>query len=263
MKYLNRLVTLGTLLCVAVAMLAMAAPASAAIMNPLNSSAFTYKYEGDTIPTTTGGYGNTGYGTGSVPNTIQNLDLSTDGNILTTTPTGQATKLVADTTNSGDTFDTLVDNSTGFTWETRMRQKAVVFTPSTLPALNRFEIGAGDNDDGDFLSVDANALAYPGSGGAIAIANNDGQFHTYRVAQAPNSTGVDFWFDDVHKGTLPGHPAFKFHRWGHLQGWTTSFEIDYVRWEVGGYSPAVVPEPATASLLLLGAVVALRWWRRR
>ncbi|MEX0643046.1 MAG: PEP-CTERM sorting domain-containing protein [Pirellulales bacterium] len=283
MKNSNRFIAIGTLLCVAASMLAVAPPATAVIMNPLDSSAFTYQYNGDTIPTTTGGLGNTGYGTGTQPGDIVNLDLSTSGGILETTPTSSSSCVAAtpctkfsytssvigggDTfVGSGDTWDTSISNATGSTWEVRMRQKTTAemppsTQPGTLSQLNRFLMRTGDATDGLQLQVDANALAYPSSGGSVGIANNDGAMHTYRMAQAANSDQTDFWFDGVHKGTFTASAAFRNHQWGNPFGWTTGWYVDYVRWTPGGYSP--VPEPASVALLLLGTVAALGCWRRR
>ncbi|MEX0643045.1 MAG: hypothetical protein WD468_10115, partial [Pirellulales bacterium] len=130
------------------------------VVTQKNSADFTYQYNGDTIPTTTGGLGNTGYGTGTIAGDIVNLNLSTDGNILETTPTSSSSCVAAtpctkfsfassligggDTLNrSGDTWDTLISNSTGNTWEVRMRQKTTAelppsTQPGTLSQLNRF-----------------------------------------------------------------------------------------------------------------------------
>ncbi|MEX0643049.1 MAG: hypothetical protein WD468_10135 [Pirellulales bacterium] len=171
----TKLTTLSSFLAV---VLAMAGPAWAQLVTAQkNSGNFIYKYNGDTVPTTGGGLGNTGYGEGSYPNVIAKLSLTTDGNILTTTPTS------------------------------KFRQKTTAKMPSSalpglLASLNRFEFDVADGASDVYMSIDANGKMYQAPGGVVVtIANNDGGLHSYRFAQPADSNQTDFWFDDIYVGT--------------------------------------------------------------
>jgi len=250
-----------TLLCVTVAMLASADAASAGITDMKDSADFMYQYNGDTTPadpTVAGEFGNTGY----VASTNNNLTMTSDGDVLTLSPTvaGTDTSL-----NMGSAvWDSEISDATGFTWEISIKLNPIDGPDFPPFGRNRhlFRVGDGSDTSSAQLQIDWDADLNNGGipGGPNLPSVSDAQ-HVYRMAQASNSNETHLWVDGqlLSSNLKLGPGNASNHWWGDFFGRPISSEIDYVRWEVGGFAP--IPEPASASLLVIGALAL--WSRRR
>lgn len=221
----------------------------AAIVNPLDSAAFLYKYEGDAITqngSTASGFGNTGYA-GSMTGST----LVSDGDVLSVATTGPGVLYLQNS--MWDTeAERIAINSSGWTWEARMKIKS-----ATGYAAFYLRIGDDATNEEIFMWTLDRMRGYSTDGWGLL--NTTDTFHVYRVSQAPNSNVLNVWIDGVlaseHVGALGGHDDW----WSDGSGSTGgSYDLDYMRWTTGGYSP--IPEPATLALLALGGI---RFMKRR
>ena len=224
--------------------------ARAEIVNPLNSTAFAYKYEGDAVTqdgTTASGFGNTGYAGGMAGST-----LVSDGNILSVTTTGPGVLYL-----QNSTWIAQAVGSVGWTWEASLKMDNV--------ANNTLNLRIGDGDDADLEDIFiwwTDRLRSAWTDGWGLMDTTDG-FHTYRIAQAANSDSFNIWIDDqfiteYDFGGGGGYAGTDI--WfGDGGGTFGEFEVDYIRWTTGGYSP--IPEPCTSLIIGCGAWMLSR--RRR
>jgi hypothetical protein len=174
--------------------------------------------------------------------------------------------------NNGDTG--LLDWTTGYTIE--IRTKLV-----TTPAKWNYSIialpGLGHNDSLPFLHVGQSTLNW-GEGGAGDLqidghANDDGLFHTFRIAAEPSGyisylsgwRGGRSWAYSGH-GDLGGSGLRKIAFGDEGDVWQGSTDVDYFRFDTSGaYAPEPVPEPTTLTLALAGllGVTGLMWRKRK
>ncbi|MGI9428317.1 MAG: hypothetical protein ACR2NM_06645 [Bythopirellula sp.] len=236
MKY--QLLTTGTLLSVIAASIMMSLPVRAAIDNPANSSGFTFKYEGD-APTTNGdpasGFGNTGYAGGTTGYT-----LSSDGNILDVAiETGHANPGLSVYLQSPD-WVANATHSAGWTLESNFKLNT-----------GRFTMRIGDENDPhdiiDVLSTDGRVVSRI-AGTLTTIPDITNDFHTYRIAQSPNSDEYNFWVDHnlvaEYAGADTGIGTGGNHWWSDGSGSTSGeYEMDYMRFTADGFSPDVIIPP--------------------
>ena len=233
--------TRRALLSVVAVLLAIADPVSAQITETKDSADFTYQYNGDTAPAdpTLGGFGNTGY----TALTFNNLTLGSNGNILDLPPTisGPDTSLNM----QSDVWDSEISDATGFTWEMSVRLKTQAEFDGN--GFNRKLIRVGDGEDGTAVQIKIDDDGDLNNSGLSISSTTDGQ-HVYRLAQAPNSIETALWVDgallSTNLATVAPTPP---HWWGDFFGFRVAWEIDYVRWEVGGFAApgTVFPDPAT------------------
>jgi hypothetical protein len=236
------LVALATVLC--------SYSAAWAINNPADSATFPFKYEGDaaSLPT----WGNTGYSGGTSGYTLTGdspspgiLDVSIDNSaanpgliVYLQSPVFEATAL----------------DATGWTWESSFRLKANSGPGGA--ANGRFTIRIGDNAGSDviFEFLESGSITKFGSATEIGnIGSATDMQHVFRIAQAPNSNDYSLWVDgNLISDTIAGNQPVGPHWWSDGSGSTRgAYELDYVRFTAGAYSPPV-PEPASIAVVLTG-----------
>ena len=275
----RKLVSAGVLLGAVAAVLMIAAPASAGTSPRKDSADFTYQYNGDTTPTDptlADQFGNTGY---AADPGIQNLTMSSDGNVLSVFPTDPNDELarppVPDTSlnmRSSVWESSVIDDSTGFTFEFRLKLNATPgpdFDGGTL-SRNRVLFRVGDVVNDPLETENSSAQIQIDYDGDVNVSDDDGnrifvpiadEFVTFRMAQPPNSISTSLWINgELRIADMPRVKAQPGHWWGDFFGRTVSFDLDYIRFEPGFFAP--IPEPTTTSLLLMGAG-ALASRRRR
>ncbi|QDS99291.1 PEP-CTERM sorting domain-containing protein [Adhaeretor mobilis] len=235
---------IGLLLC--------GAPAWAAIINPADSSTFPYKYEGDAASLAT--FGTTGY-SGSMTGYTLTGDSPSPGILDVAFDTAHATPgLVVFLQSPNWVSD--ATHADGWTWEASVKLNS-----------GRYTTRIGDeNDPHDIIDILDDGRVFSRIAGLLATlpSTTDAQ-HVYRIAQAENSIGYNAWIDGVLVGEYDaadsGLGTGGNHWWSDGSGSTMgTYEMDYVRFTAGGFSP--IPEPATASLLLIGALSLSRLRRR-
>lgn len=235
-----------------------------------DSSLFNFKYEMNALPTADdqGGAAGADWTTGS--NGQSGGPPSAGGGIMNMNFT-DATQYFE--FNNGDTG--LLDWSTGYTMEIRAKLL-------TTPAKWNFSIialpGLGHNDSLPFLHVGKSTMNW-GEGGAgdfqiDGSANDDGLFHTFRIAAEPSADIFHIYRDGVEIGLGPlpgarhdlgglGLRKIAFGDEGDV--WQGSTDVDYFRFDTtGAYAPTPVPEPTTLALTLAGLLgLAGMMWRKR
>jgi hypothetical protein len=231
----------------------------AAISNPADSSTFPFKYEGDAASLAT--FGNTGYSGGTSGYTLTGdspspgiLDVSFD-------PAHANPGLIVYL--QSPTYVATAQDATGWTWETSFRLKANS-GPSNA-ATGRFTLRIGDNagQDAIFEFLESGSVTQFGAGEIGNIGSFTDAQHVVRVAQEPASASYNLWVDgnlisDTLAGSFTNGPKWWSDGSGSTRG---AYELDYVRFTAGGFSPPVVPEPASAVLLIAGVLGLAR--RRR
>ena len=253
-----------TLVCVTVTMFITVNPISA--LSIKDSADFTYQYNGDTTPgdpTVEGEFGNTGY----AASTFNNLIMDSDGDILSMFPAASGPDTGLNMQSS--VWDSEISDATGFTWEISIQLNHLPgpdFGGKASRNRHLFRVGDGSANSGYQIQLDWDAHvngpspAYfiGGSADPTGAAVSDRQ-HIFRMAQDANSNDTWLWVDGELVSDSLASNTDDNHWWGDFFGRPISSEIDYVRWEVGGFAP--IPEPSSVSLLLIG-VLAL-WSRRR
>jgi hypothetical protein len=248
--------TLGLL--VVGCMLAMAAPAGAAMMD---SADFTWQYEMVNLPDETNLDGNE-----PDPPGVPTMDFTrlgggtttTDGNILTMTDSKMC-YYYNNLANQTWQLDPNISYANGYTYEARLKvapgsgSKGISFIAS--PEENVWawlNISSGGQGWGD-ADVDVGEQL-----------DNTDVYHVFRVAQALGAATYSVWRD----GKLLSDSLGTGFDWdvdmisfgGYGDHWGGTFEIDYLRFTSGAYAP--IPEPGTL-VLLAGALMSLLVWRRR
>lgn len=244
-----------------VAPLFVPAACSAVIINPADSSTFTYKYEGDAATLAT--FGSTGYSGGTTGYVLTGdspapglLDVSVDG--------GSATPGLIVYLQS-PTFESTALDSTGWTWEASFRLK-----PNSGPggaATGRFTMRIGDDagDDAIFEILESGSIQqFSGADLGDFGDPTDGQ-HVYRVAQEANSNTYNLWVDGVLiSDTITGGFGVGPHWFSDGSGSTQGeYELDYVRFTSGAFSPLAVPECSTAILAGIATIAAGLYRKRK
>lgn len=231
----------------------------------LDSSLFNHKYEGDVVPVTdSNGVTTPSYATGAP-------DISgpsSDGNIMTyqnTVGTGGGYWESNSSIWAGGTNP--VSDANGSTIEFSIK----VGTDATAGPWGAFQVfardsGSGSNGNPAHLAVGPSMTGYRTSGGSIAVLDtnsNTDAFHTFRIAQDPDSGNLWVWRDGIlllAGGTdlwaSTGAAYMFFGDGGGYVGGPT-MELDYFRWDsTGAYAP--IPEPASLALIGLGTLLMFK-----
>lgn len=227
-----------------VAVAAMASPAGAA---PLDSSSFTYQYNGEDPVT------------GYVAHGPFDVAPSSTGGILSYRSTAGSGAGYFE----NSIWEGVVTPATGWTIEFRVK----IGTDVAEGSEGAFAFAVTDGN-----GIDLYRMFYVGQGSfgtryesPYILSDNTDDFHTFRVAKAGGSNAFQAWRDGVLVGSGTGFSdvANFFQYWGDGGGniGGPTVELDYVRFTLGAFEP--VPEPATFALLGLGAVGAVWLTRRR
>lgn len=248
---------------------AMAAPSYTGLDGNLDSSLFTYKYEGDVLPQNAGlGFvlndPNSVYGTGSDPASLGNssgvdyLRIDTDTN--TTIPANQY----------GDAYYYSLTGGTGTNWDPGYVGGFTVEFRAIVRASNSGTYGAavraGDGNSWGLHQVWN--TKYSGDLTAVTTPDNSTDWHIFRIASySPDGSSAGqvykVWRDGTEIGTFAQNSvytgsvlAFGDYVSGNAE---VNLDVDYLRWTTeGAYAPAV-PEPSMAmGLLLAGSGLMLR-----
>jgi len=230
----------------------------AAIVNPQDSSTFTYKYEGDAFTVdqdgmTGSGFGNTGY-SGIVAST--GISASSDGDIF-----NYSTDLAFGGNLESSVWPTVATHEAGWTWESRLRVNSTIANWAMLLRIGPAANNTTTNQHEIFYLTKTGIYGL-GSGQTIPMQAD--VFHTLRIAQAANSSEFNVWLDGQFETafTFADNAGFgdgANHWFGDGSGsGGGDIDFDYIRFTAGGYSPAAVPEPAALSLLSLGTLTMLR-----
>lgn len=206
---------------------------SPGIINPGDSSQFPFRYEGtppNTEGTTATGFGSTGYA-----GSISGYQLSSDGAVLDVSESGGPGSVVF---LQSDVWGANATDESGWTWEGRFKLNS-----------GRFTLRIGDDQDAhDILEIfDDGRVSSRIEGTLATLESTTDVLHTYRIAQAPGSDEYNVWVDGkliglyaaADTGIGTGGP----HWWSDGSGSTTgSYELDYIRFATGGFSPYNLPE---------------------
>ncbi|MDC0935720.1 hypothetical protein OAS39_05500 [Pirellulales bacterium] len=219
----------ATCWCFAALSLTSANSAWAVITAQKDSVDFTYQFNGDSTPTAGGGWGNTGYA-----GTIVGITLNSDGNLLDLSgSTNDFMNLQSSTWNS------VIDDTTGHTWEISIRLKTQAEIGPDANGFNRHLLRISDGVDGATGQLDEDGDL--NLSGITDLTDATDAQHIYRFAQEPNSATTEVWIDGVHAGvTATG--SHTTHQWGDFTGFVIGSEIDYLRFEVGGFAPVMAVE---------------------
>lgn len=207
-----------------------AAPSSWAILNnPADSSIFPFAYEGDAA--TLGTWGTANY-FGSATGYILTGDSPSAGILDVSIDAGAPNPGLVLYLQSPDWYSNAT-NSDGWTWEVRFRLKT-----------GRFSLRIGDESDPhDIFDILADGKVNSRIKGTLAtLPSTTDALHTYRVAQAPNSTEYNVWVDEsligsyaaASTGIGTGGAHWFSDGSGSVSG---SYELDFLRFTPGGFSP--------------------------
>jgi len=243
---------------------------AATLDGTLDSSLFTYKYEGNVLPQNAGlGFTlsdpNGIYGTASDPASLGSsggvdyLTINTDTNL--TVPANQY----------GDAYFYSVGGA-GSSWTPNFLGGFTIEMRAIVHASNSGTFGAGlqaqdENSTGLFQFFHDKIIVELGT---VSGMNNSDTWHTFRIASySPNDSSAgqiyQVWRDGVDLGSYAQNTSFpnppKLYIGDFISGSAeVNFDVDYLRWTTtGAYAPAAVPEPSTAmGLLLVGSGMMLR-----
>jgi hypothetical protein len=230
---------------------------SAALATPLDSSAFTYKYEGDEYNPITGYTENTSWGT--TPSLLTLVPNTDDGNVIS---------FVGDIPSGGGFFYSTqwpghpINDSTGWTLEFRVQ----IGTDASEATLGAFGVGVNDGSSNAGQAFGVGQNQFGSFAGVFDTSDNTDDFHVFRLAQNAASGTTDAWRDGVYVGSYAGN-QYNFGTpemyWGDGSGdiGGPTVLVDYVRFTPGYFEP--VPEPASASLFILGMAGVFRFVVRR
>lgn len=219
----------------------------------LDSSAFTYKYEGDVHnnPGLPGYTENTGWAT--APSLLTSVPGATDGKVLSFAGT-------TDATGGGYFYSTQwpghpISNSTGWTAEFKIK----VGTDASQGQKGAFGFTTNDGSAsaGQAFAVGQSSFGHLGgtNGNEFGTSINTDEFHVFRLAQNPNDGTTYAWRDVVPVGSFS---SFNYNYltpemyWGDGSGdlGGPTVLVDYVRFTPGFFEP--VPEPSYCILMLFG-----------
>jgi hypothetical protein len=220
--------------------------AGAAVTETKNSADFDWRYEMDVEPSEANLDGNlvmdftkVGSGTVSIENGILEMISSTN-----------SFNYVSDGSDQIWNLDPNITYANGYTYEVRLKaigSKPMGFTFFAVP---------DDDTPGAWLNVAPGGQTWGPTGSPLGEANNNDDFHVFRVAQAPGETVYNVWRDGVLLSdslgagySSPGYPA-KVVIGDTGENWGTVMEIDYLRFTSGAYAPGGTspPIPGDANL---------------
>jgi hypothetical protein len=273
----SRFLTVASVILAAVAMLLMASPVCADIdpgtgLPVKVSSAFTEKMEFDTG---TAPVGWTFY----TPNAgLYFADGKCQiGDGIETPPggTGAGMGLLYYPANTSGFVYNYAD---GFTYDTSIKV-VVGDTPGGAANVPDFSIGISTISTGSrpfsLLHIGSNEVKFgnPGAPGLLTLqtgVDNTDAYHTFRLAQKPNSQDYFVWRDDVLLGAVSGVGLDKSDTGAEVQiGGVCSAPygeslVDFYRSTSGAWAPTVSPEPSSIVLLVSAMVGLLAYaWRKR
>ncbi|QDS99301.1 dockerin type I domain-containing protein [Adhaeretor mobilis] len=208
--------------------------AALGIINPGDSSTFPFRYEGD-MPTLAGTTAS-GFGTTNYSGNTSGYQLSSDGDVLSVTENGGPGSVVF--LQSPDWTSSATD-ANGWTWEVRFKLESGQFT---------MRIG-DDTDAHDILNIfDDGRVVSRIDGLLTTLSSTTDEMHTYRIAQAPGSDEYNVWvdgeliglYDAADSGIGVGGP----HWWSDGGSTTGDYQLDYIRFSDGGFSPYTLPDPS-------------------
>ncbi|MCC7350029.1 MAG: PEP-CTERM sorting domain-containing protein [Phycisphaerales bacterium] len=244
---------------------AMAAPSLTGLDGSLDSSLFTYKYEGDALPTDPS-YSSLGF----VLTASGGIDTSTIG--LGTNSGVDYLRIDTDTNSTAnDAYWYGITGGTSTSWDpnyvggftAEFRAIVRAANSGTYGAAFRFE----DPNSSGLFQFWNNKVS--GDLSSVSTTDNSDTWHTFRIASyTPDGSSAGqiykVWRDGVEIGTFAQNTDYS----GPLLAFgdyvsgapEVNIDIDYLRWTTeGAYSPAPVPEPSTAmGLLLAGSGLMLR-----
>ncbi|MCC6238675.1 MAG: PEP-CTERM sorting domain-containing protein [Phycisphaerales bacterium] len=238
----------------------MAAPLLTGLDGTLDSSLFTYKYEGDVLPQNAGlGFAlvdpNGVYGTSSDPASLGNsggvnyLTIKTDTNDTVTA------------NQYGDIYNYQLMGGSGTNWDPHFLGGFTVEFRVIVRANNSGTYGAAvrvqDENSSGLFQFWRDKMS--GDLASVATAPNDDALHTFRIASySPDGSSAGqvykVWRDGTEIGTFAQNANYA----GSLLVFgdyvsgigEVDFDIDYLRWTTdGAYAP--VPEPSSAAMLLM------------
>lgn len=238
----------------------MAAPLLTGLDGTLDSSLFTYKYEGDVLPQNAGlGFAlvdpNGVYGTSSDPASLGNsggvnyLTINTDTNDTVTA------------NQYGDIYNYQLMGGSGTNWDPHFLGGFTVEFRVIVRANNSGTYGAAvrvqDENSSGLFQFWRDKMS--GDLASVATAPNDDALHTFRIASySPDGSSAGqvykVWRDGTEIGTFAQNANYA----GSLLVFgdyvsgigEVDFDIDYLRWTTdGAYAP--VPEPSSAAMLLM------------
>ena len=229
---------------------------------PLDSNAFTYKYEGNVynspgLP----GYTENSTTSGTAPSLLTFVPGATDGNVLS---------FAGDIASGGGFFSSTewpghpINDSTGWTVEFRVR-----IGTETAPgkaANGAFGLTTNDGSTNAGQPFGVGQSKFGAFGNVFDTSDNTDDFHVFRLAQDLSDATTYAWRDGVPVGSYAG---FQYNYgtpemyWGDGSGdiGGPTVLVDYVRFTPGAFEP--VPEPMSMMLLAWGAVPWLRRKRSR
>ncbi|MCD4727530.1 MAG: PEP-CTERM sorting domain-containing protein [Pirellulales bacterium] len=252
-------------------MLAIAAPAGAEVINTLDSANFDWKYEMDAKPSAEDLDANS-----TMDFSENGSGMSVSGGVLTVIGSNYTNHF--ESSKSGELWPVKAfSHERGYTFEIRMK-----IAPTVVEGT--FGLCMLGASPGDVLASDAYGYikktgigwydvvnGYHVISGTEGMDNADGEWHTFRVAQEPNSGTVGnekftIWRDGfrVAKG-IDGYPVVaEMITFGDRSSTKQkgTFDVDYFRFTDGAYAP--IPEPGTLALLVTGLIGLLCYaWRKR
>lgn len=230
---------------------------SAALAAPLDSTAFTYKYEGDQYNPITGYTENTSWGT--TPSLLTLVPNTDDGNVLS---------FAGDIATGGGFFSSTqwpghpINDSTGWTLEFRVQ----IGTDASEGLYGAFGVGTNDGSSNAGQAFGVGQNQFGSFAGVFDTSDNTDDFHVFRLAQNTASGTTDAWRDGVPVGSFSG---FDYNYstpdmyWGDGSGniGGPTVLVDYVRFTPGYFEP--VPEPSASLLLAIGFVGLAAFRRKR
>jgi hypothetical protein len=244
---INRLCSVVTLVG---AMVELSLGGSALRAAQLDSSLFNHQYNGDVV------LANNFLPHYTPDNPFDLQAPTTDGNILTY----QSSIAQANGDWNSDQWNTDISHAAGWTIEFRLQLEG------TGP-INGFNNFADDGTSYAFFSVGPASFQLFSNPNPIDTNSNVDAFHTFRIAEAPNSTTLSVWRDGVSLGTFTAPTLAVTAMWfgdGTTSGGGPTVHLDYFRWDsTGAYAPVPVPEPSAGVLLTLGAIGLAAMARRR
>jgi hypothetical protein len=229
---------------------------------PLDSSAFTYKYEMDILPSAANLNGDSAYdfdrgGAGTIG--------VADGILTGTTGASEDGYLI-----SGNIWTGRFTKASGYTVEARVKVASQV--PGKVGAT-AIDVGVASSPAAE-LAIGASGVVWmgvPGDGTAQTVLasdiDNTSDFHTYRISQVAATDMFLVWRDNtlLTPTALTGGQGI----WDQLYfvdgggNFAGSSQYDYVRFTSGTYAP--VPEPSSMAILIAAMVglVAYAWRKRK
>jgi hypothetical protein len=181
---------------------ALAAASGTSRAAVLDSSAFTYRYEMDVLPTTQDldSNGTPDFGDWR----LNGGTYSVASEILTVQASGGAYAIV-DSGSAGNIWQSHFSFANGFTAE--FKTKIVSQDGGTQGAFQFYTVdGRSGTGHGANLYISATGVSTSDNTVLDSNSNSDG-FHVFRVAQRPNQDSFDVWRDGIQIGTALASPA--------------------------------------------------------